>query len=113
MVLSPTKEEAHLRAVDSSVNRIVNNAANGVVSNGSTPAGNIFIQAGSFSQEQNALAFSRQLSAYGPANVSLTSVEGQPFYRVRLGPFADTQTASNMALALNKSGHANAVLVVE
>lgn len=75
--------------------------------------GQIFVQAGSFSQEQNAMNFSNTISGYGPSNVYQTLVNNQPFFRVRLGPYANQADATQAVTALNQSGKANAVIVVD
>lgn len=75
--------------------------------------GRIYVQAGSFSQEQNALSFSDRLSSYGQSKVYLTRVNNQPFFRVRLGPYNDRGQAQEILTALNQSGNRNAVIVVD
>ena len=75
--------------------------------------GKIFVQVGSFSQEQNALSLSNHLSSYGPSKVYLTRVNDRPFFRVRLGPYEDSSQAQQILAALNESGNKNAVLVID
>ncbi len=113
VVLSP---EMPTQTSPAPVEKVVNNVVdNQKVSKfvPSVPAGKIFVQAGAFSEEQNALAFSRTLSSYGPSKVYMTRVDNKPFYRVRLGPYEDSAKASEAVLALNNSGKANAVLIVD
>ena len=75
--------------------------------------GKIYVQAGSFSQEQNALQLSSQLSTYGSSKVYMTRVNNRPFFRVRLGPYDDKNQARDILTALNESGNKNAVIVVD
>ncbi len=75
--------------------------------------GKIYVQAGSFAQEQNALSLSSQLATYGPSKVYMTRVNNQPYFRVRLGPYDDKAQASEILTALNQSGNKNAVIVVD
>ena len=74
---------------------------------------NIYVQAGSFSQEQNALSYSNQLTSLGPSKVYLTRVNNQPFFRVRLGPYENREQAQRILTALNESGNKNAVIVLD
>lgn len=75
--------------------------------------GKLFVQAGSFSQEQNALNYSSELSSYGPSKVYLTRINNQPFFRVRLGPYDNREDAQRILSALNESGNKNAVIVID
>lgn len=75
--------------------------------------GKIYVQAGSFSQEQNALSYSDRLSSYGQSKVYMTRVNNRPFFRVRLGPYNDRIEAQQILTALNQNGNSNAVIVVD
>lgn len=96
-------------------NASINNVASNVVKTNITnlETGKIYVQAGSFSQEQNALSFSNRIASYGPSRVYLTRVNNQPFFRVRLGPYEDKAQATQALAALNQSGNNNAVIVVD
>lgn len=63
----------------------------------------LYIQAGSFSMEQNAMELARKLERHGPSNVTLARVNDTPYYRVRLGPFASA-TDADAALNALRSG---------
>ncbi len=75
--------------------------------------GKIYVQAGAFSLEKNALSLSNQLTSYGTSKVYMTRVNNKPFFRVRLGPYEDRGQASDILTALNESGNKNAVIVVD
>ena len=75
--------------------------------------GRIFVQAGSFSLEQNALNYSNQLSSLAPSKVYLARVDNSPFYRVRLGPFASRAQADTILAQLQQGGNSNAVIVID
>ena len=75
--------------------------------------GKIYVQAGSFSQEQNALSYSNRLSSYGQSKVYMTRINNRPFFRVRLGPYNDRIEAQQILTALNQNGNSNAVIVVD
>jgi len=57
-----------------------------------------FVQVGSFSNSANAQRLGMRLSRYFPdVRVDHLSVDGHPYYRVRMGAFADHRTALNRA----------------
>lgn len=71
----------------------------------------IYVQAGSFSMENNALALSQKLSTIGPAKVFPAEVNGKPYYRVRVGPYRRVEEA-DFALAQVISGGSDSALIV-
>lgn len=75
--------------------------------------GNVFVQAGSFSQEANALQYRDQMEKWAPSRVYMTRVNNQSFYRVRLGPFENEMQARQIMAALNEGGNQQAVIVAE
>lgn len=77
------------------------------------PTGRLFVQAGSFSQEANALKFSNSLAKFGPSRVYMTKVNNQPFFRVRLGPYNNSAQAQQVIASLSQSGNNNAVIITE
>lgn len=48
-----------------------------------------FVQAGAFLKQESAKRLSSQLSRVGEVNLTQATVNGNPFYRVRLGPYND------------------------
>ncbi len=73
----------------------------------------IYVQAGAFSEEKNALSLSNSLSNIGPSKVYLTRVNDQPFFRVRLGPYTDQIEAQKVATTLLQNGNTNTKLVMD
>ena len=73
----------------------------------------IFIQAGAFVDFNNANRLSARLSPLGAAKVYQVLVNGQDFYRVRLGPVFDVTEADQLLAKLINSGHTNARIVIE
>lgn len=73
----------------------------------------VFVQAGAFSQENNALALARQLEAIGPSRVYLARVNDQPFYRVRLGPYDNPEQAGRALTSVISAGKSDAKIVTE
>lgn len=58
--------------------------------------GNLFIQAGSFSQRENADKLAARLSGVGTPDVRAIQVGDRMWYRVRVGPVADRMVAEQM-----------------
>lgn len=73
----------------------------------------IFVQAGAFIDFNNANKLSAQLSTLAPTKVSQVLVNGQDFYRVRLGPVYEVNEADDLLSQLLNSGHTNARIIVE
>ncbi|MFA5592070.1 MAG: septal ring lytic transglycosylase RlpA family protein [Micavibrio sp.] len=74
---------------------------------------NIFVQAGAFSDESNALRLSQSLASTGNSRVYHTNIGGRDFFRVRLGPYESVE-AADAALAQVTAGAApQARIVVE
>ncbi|MFC3225955.1 septal ring lytic transglycosylase RlpA family protein [Marinibaculum pumilum] len=76
------------------------------------PDAAIFVQAGAFTNRENADRLSAKLAGLAAAAVSPTQVEGVEFYRVRLGPIPDVATADRLLDQLEKLGHSGARIVV-
>lgn len=64
--------------------------------------GSYFVQAGSFSLESGAQNMAAQLGE--ESNIYYTNVNGQNFYRVRIGPFSDEQSANVMLNKIQNKG---------
>jgi rare lipoprotein A len=105
-------EPLHSPAATVSSNNLYQEASYNPPLPAATPK-NIYVQAGSFSMEQNALDYSSRLTSLGPSKVYLTRVNNQPFFRVRLGPYDNREEAQRILLALNESGNKNAVIVLD
>ncbi len=73
----------------------------------------IFIQAGAFIDYNNANILSAQLSTMGPTKVSQVLVNGQDFYRVRVGPVQDIAKADQLLENLIDTGHTDARIIIE
>lgn len=75
--------------------------------------GNIFVQTGSFSSLPNAQAEAARLSALGNARVYPADINGQTFYRVRLGPVKEVVNADKLLNSAVSAGQNNAIIVVD
>lgn len=73
----------------------------------------IFIQAGAFIDYNNAHILSARLSSFGPTKVSQVLVNGQDFYRVRVGPVGDINEADRLLSSLIDTGHRDARIIIE
>jgi len=84
-----------------------------VVTNVPVTPTNIYVQAGSFTREDNALSLSQRLSSAGPSRVYLTNVNGQAFYRVRLGPYRRVEEADSALARAVSAGASDSRIVVD
>ena len=75
----------------------------------SYPKGSYFVQVGSFSMESGAQSIASQLDV--KSNIFYTNVNGQNFYRVRVGPFSDELSANEMLSKIRNKGIYDAKVV--
>jgi rare lipoprotein A len=80
---------------------------------GTTLGNAIYVQAGAFSQQENAERLRAQLATMGQAHVMQTSVSGREFYRVRIGPMASIDAADQIRARVVAAGHGEARVVTE
>lgn len=73
----------------------------------------IYVQAGSFGNQENATRLAAALGQHGPAKIYPALVNNQQFYRVRLGPLSTVDYADGVLSKLAQAGHPNAIIVVE
>lgn len=73
----------------------------------------IYVQAGSFSNPNNAQNLARALRSFGAAHVQPASINGRSLYRVRFGPMQNIYKADILLARLNDSGRANAIVIVD
>ncbi|MDO8840401.1 MAG: septal ring lytic transglycosylase RlpA family protein [Parvibaculum sp.] len=76
-------------------------------------AGNIYVQAGSFQNLQNAEAVRQHLTGLGQVEIQTTMVDGTQFYRVRLGPLSDVPAADSSLQSVLQRGHNGARIVID
>jgi rare lipoprotein A len=74
---------------------------------------NIYVQAGSFGNQNNAVRLASALQNYGESNVYPAMVNGKQFYRVRIGPMGDVDAADGVLDALAQAGNQQAIIVVD
>ncbi len=73
----------------------------------------LWVQAGSFRSKQNAERLRARLSSTGDVRVSPTRINGQQFYRVRLGPFGSVRDADAALERVIAGGQPGAHIVVD
>ena len=73
----------------------------------------IFVQAGSFSSYGNAARLKTSLARLGQSEISETIINGQKFYRVRIGPLNTVAKADNVIATLAGKGNNNAIIVLQ
>ena len=73
----------------------------------------IFVQAGSFSVQDNANRLSATLQRFAKASVYPAMVNGKQYYRVRLGPVASVNEADALLAQVVSAGNNGAMIVVE
>ncbi|MGB1077240.1 MAG: septal ring lytic transglycosylase RlpA family protein, partial [Bdellovibrionales bacterium] len=73
-----------------------------------------YIQAGAFTQEENARRFSQLLSGISNTNViSTPSTGGVTLYKVRLGPVRSQHEANTLLAAVETRSRSNAIIIKE
>lgn len=74
---------------------------------------NIFVQAGAFSQYDNANRLKARLSVLGPTQVTQVNVRGIDLFRVRLGPLENVEQADQALAQVIAIGQTDARIVVD
>lgn len=77
------------------------------------PAGSYFVQAGAYSLESGAQNVAAQLEDAGTANIYYVTVDGQGYYRVRVGPFASAAEAEGALTKVQNIGVYDAKIVTD
>jgi rare lipoprotein A len=76
-----------------------------------TGGGQIYVQAGAFSQLDNAERARLQLGRFGSTLVSPVQANGRELYRVRLGPIASPEAADAIRLRVLQAGYHDARVI--
>ncbi len=74
---------------------------------------NLYVQAGAFSERENAERLRGALSPLGRVWVHTTLVDGEMYHRVRLGPLASVDEADRVLDAVLARGHRQARILVD
>lgn len=73
----------------------------------------IYVQAGAFGVQENAVKLSEKLSAIAPAKVEPVNYSGRTLYKVRLGPLSNVREADNVLGRVLANGQSDAIIVVQ
>ncbi len=73
----------------------------------------IYVQAGAFSQYDNANRVRERVAGFGPASISQIRVGATQFYRVRLGPIESVDKADAILARVVGTGNTNARVIVD
>jgi len=73
----------------------------------------IFVQAGAFTNANNADKLTQILADVGPVRIDPRQIEGKYFYRVRLGPLDNVEDADRILEAIIGRGYPGARVIVE
>ncbi|MEC9345228.1 MAG: septal ring lytic transglycosylase RlpA family protein [Pseudomonadota bacterium] len=73
----------------------------------------IFVQAGSFTNFENANRLRARLSTIGPVRIDQALVNDRDFFRVRIGPMADVEAADAMLETALAAGADDARIIVD
>lgn len=85
----------------------------GIVSTVPVQSGQIYVQAGSFTQIANANKLRARLIKLGRARIAQAMVERRRYFRVRFGPMGSVDAADRLLARLIDNGHSDARVVVE
>ena len=72
-----------------------------------------YLQAGAFSQKQNAQNIQKKLSEYADVLIQDVNLDGKMIYRVRIGPFATGEEAVELMETIEKTGYTDLRLLQE
>ena len=93
--------------------RLVVPEPDGIVTTMPVRSGQIYVQAGSFTQIANANKLRARLIKIGKAQIAQTMVDRRRFFRVRFGPMGSVDEADRLLAMLIDNGHNDARVVVE
>lgn len=85
----------------------------GIVTTVPVQSGQIYVQAGSFTQIANANRLRARLIKLGRAQIAQAMVDRRRFFRVRFGPMGSVDEADRLLARLIDNGHNDARVVVE
>ncbi len=73
----------------------------------------MYVQAGAFTEYDNANRLKARLAVLGPTQVSQVQIDNQTFFRVRIGPIRSLKSADSMLERVIGAGHGDARLIVD
>lgn len=106
--VQPKETSAPVKSIEMEPVKIVENQPPLV-----NPISGDYIQAGAFSNIDNARKLQTELNRFGPAQIYDTSSSGTVLHRVRMGPFESRESAAQTLDKLKKAGYGNAKIIFE
>ncbi len=85
----------------------------GELAQGSPKRTQIYVQAGAFTNRDNAQRLSERLRSFGRAQITLVAVGRQQFFRVRVGPVPNVEAGDRLLDQVVNAGHPEARIVVD
>ncbi len=85
----------------------------GIITTVPVQSGQIYVQAGSFTQIANANKLRARLTKLGKAQIAQAMVDRRRYFRVRFGPMGSVDAADRLLATLIDNGHNDARVVVE
>jgi len=85
----------------------------GIITTVPVQSGQIYVQAGSFTQIANATKLRARLITLGKAQIARATVDRRRYFRVRFGPMGSVDEADRLLTMLIDNGHNDARVVVE
>ncbi len=73
----------------------------------------IYVQVGAFTVQDNALSLAARLNRFGDTKIYPVTLNGQQFYRVRIGPFQEVKQADDVLNRMVSAQFDNAIIVVD
>ena len=73
----------------------------------------IYVQAGAFTQFENAHRLSARVSSIAPAKVTTVTIRGTEFFRVRIGPLESVDAADRTLAQVIATGQPDARIVID
>ena len=73
----------------------------------------IYVQAGSFTGQENAIRLRDRLRSFSRSEIYPVDVAGKSFYRVRLGPVGGVGEADTLLARLLQEGYKDTIIVVD
>ncbi|NBX66871.1 MAG: septal ring lytic transglycosylase RlpA family protein [Proteobacteria bacterium] len=73
----------------------------------------VYVQAGAFTSQSNAQKAAQAVAPYGPHKIIEARLGGQPYYRLRIGPFESVEKADALVNTLQRQGRQASIVISE
>jgi rare lipoprotein A len=110
---APAEKPAPTKVTPPSAVELTRQSRGAVLTSQPVSPTNLFVQAASFSKQDNATRLQSKLADIGAADVYGARVDGRQFYRVRIGPLEDVDQADKVLALVIGRGFPGARIIVE